>query len=223
MKFQNLSQHVININFEFTGRNWQKWNGKADCKQINFVAKFKYSLYNITICYPKKVQWILWHNFCFIENNVNGRLFFSLRRADLLELFPDFLTRKKVADFIEDVVLICTVVFITTTCMYRKFIWWKDMRITAKPDGGPQSIQSHGNMKPFQTSQIIPSIFPLFLKNLGNHVYNSQIYKNFTGKLIAWITSQKSTGHPSWKIKYFKRVKSNMHFSEKTCMLPLYP
>ena len=39
------------------------------------------------------------------DNNLNGKTFLWLRRSDLLELFPDnFLTRKEVADFLEDLV-----------------------------------------------------------------------------------------------------------------------
>ena len=39
------------------------------------------------------------------DNNLNGKTFLKLRRSDLLELFPDnFLTRKEVADFLEDLV-----------------------------------------------------------------------------------------------------------------------
>ena len=51
------------------------------------------------------------------DNNINGKTFLKLRRSDLLDLFPDnFLMRKEVSDFLDDLVG-----EILTSAFYSKF------------------------------------------------------------------------------------------------------
>ena len=50
----------------------------------------------------------LFHLYFFFmptDNNINGKTFLKLKRSDLLDLFPDnFLMRKEVSDFLDDLV-----------------------------------------------------------------------------------------------------------------------